>query len=176
MNKKLLTATIVVILVTTLQSGCARLLPAPAIESNEVPVTRLLFYSRALSMASPSGRLAMLASAKDTYAEDPAPEAAARLALAYGHPGYKGYAPENCRRYTQKALADENEYWGPAAIAFLHQFSALCADNDQVRDRLDETREKQQDVAQQLSQLQQALAQAKRKLQALTQIETKLSP
>lgn len=176
MNHKRIIIVVALVTMMLMLSGCAILRPTPSISVSELPVMRLLYYTRALQMASPSGRMAMLANARAAYAEHATAENVARLALAYGQPGYKGYAPENGWRYAQKALANDDKYWGPAAVAFLHQFSALCADNDEVRSQLDVARQNKHETMQQLTQLKKLLTQTQRKLQALTRIESKLNP
>lgn len=175
MKTRLLTTMLLTI--ALLQAGCVRQQPPVInVSASDSPVSRLLHYSRALLAAEPARRMAMLSSANSAYARQQTPETAARLALAYGQPGYKGYAPENGWRYAQKALHVEDDFWGPAATTFLQQFEQLCADNDAVRDRLDATQQKQQDIDAELAQLRKQLSAANAKLQALTRIESKLNP
>lgn len=186
MRTKVLVIAALLALAGILQTGCAPQQqivdgyriegPVPANDGSERPITRLLFYSRALIQASPTGRLALLESAKTAYAQNPSPATAARLALAYGQPNYKGYAPENGWRYANTALTSGNDYWRPAAVAYLRQFSALCADNDHVRGQLEAASQQTETTRQQLVQAWQALSRAQRKLHALTQIETQLKP
>lgn len=171
MRIKLLAMAVPPTLACVLLSGCSLLRPVSetADTMDLTPVTRLLFYSRALVRASPSGRLAILKAAQTAYANHPTAATAARLALAYGQPGQKGYAPENGWRYARKALALGKAHWGPAATAYLQQFAALCADNAQVRDQLERLRENNERIKRQL-------AKARQKLHALTRIELKLKP
>lgn len=189
------------VLAGILQTGCALQRPTvdgyriegpvpAANDGNERSVTRLLLYSRRLMQASPSGRLALLETAKSAYQRQPNPANAARLALAYGQPNYKGYAPENGWRYVQNALAADDGYWGPAAVAYLRQFAALCVDNDHVRAQLDKATKQIESTRQQLTRTRRALTRSRgalthtqreltrtqRKLHALTRIETQLKP
>src|SRR5699024_1904032 len=89
--------------------GCAQLQSVDTVSASDFPVTGLLYYSRALLMADATGRAALLDGAKQAYAEQPDAIATARLALAYGQPGYTGYAPENGWRYAHKALQAEDQ-------------------------------------------------------------------
>lgn len=152
-------------------SSCALRRPMPQTDTtaNIAPTTQLLFYSKALRLATPAQRQAMLASARERYARQPTAAAAARLALAYGQPGHQGYAPENCWRYAHKALLLDTAHWDPAATAYLKQIKTLCTDNAEVRDTLTALRKKYRHSHQQLTQ-------AREKLQALTQLETELAP
>lgn len=161
------TLAIMAIVTTSLLAGCTLL--QPRTDTTAVrPADQLLFYSRALLMAAPQGRLAMLETARDAYAHQPTAITTAHLALAYGQPGYDGYAPDKAADYAQQALAAGADYWGAAANAFLRHFAALTSANSKARTASDAT---QQDMAK----LRRALAQAKHKLEALTQIETELS-
>lgn len=129
---------------------------------------KLLRYSQALTSASPTERLDMLDEARAAYEQHESPQSVARLALAYGQPGHRGYAPANGERYAEKALAVGDGYWSKAATAYLQQFAMLCADNTEVRHVLDAEREHAQTLKQQL-------AQARKKLRAITEIETELN-
>src|SRR5699024_6550255 len=147
------------------------------------PAYRLLFYSRVLRQATPAQRMAMLGNARDHYARQPSALAAARLGLAYGQPGYKGYAPENGWRYTHKALVLGSDYWDAAATAFLRQFIALSADNAEVRKQLAQNQAQDKALRQQLQDLRlreralgRQLSHAQRKLHALSRVEGELKP
>src|SRR5690625_1220786 len=135
MRIKYLLAIPVIALSLPLLGGCA-VAQRNAESAAATPAYRLLFYSRALRQATPAQRMAMLGDARDHYARQPSALAAARLGLAYGQPGYKGYAPENGWRYTRKALAMDSDYWDTAATAFLRQFFTLSADNARIRKQL----------------------------------------
>jgi len=156
--------------------GCAQLQSVDTVSASDFPVTGLLYYSRALLMADATGRAALLDGAKQAYAEQPDAIATARLALAYGQPGYTGYAPENGWRYAHKALQAEDQAWGPAAKAFLQQFEQLCKDNHDIRKHLKKARKSQHHSTAQIADLRKQLAAANAKLQALTRIESKLNP
>lgn len=168
---------VVLTLIAASQSGCAvrhatpqpEATTPPAADAPPAPISMLLSYSHALLEASPSARLAMLKAAEDAYAQHQSAVTAARLALAYGQPGYTRYAPENAWRYARKALAIGAGHWGSAATTYLRQFAALSADNDAVRDRLQRAGTRKQ-------QLERQLTKARQKLRALTRIETKLNP
>lgn len=167
MHIKLIAATLI-ILACAAQSGCAILRPTTSSQPELSPAAKLLFYNRALLRASPSGRYTMLVTARNAFQEHSTAAKAARLALAYGQPGFKGYSPENGRQYAQKALTLNAELWGPAATAYLKQFAALCADNAHVRNQLDNAHEQNRHIKQQLSQTRQ-------KIQALTRLESELN-
>lgn len=173
----------VLVLCLALLSGCATCWPGADTAGGPTPAYKLLFYSRALIQATPTQRLAMLENARERYAKQPSAITAARLGLAYGQPGYKGYAPENGWRYSQKALAMDAAYWDPAATAFLRQIIALSVDNAEVRKQLAQAQEQTKTSTQQLADTRQRnhrlgrqLAQARHKLRALTRIETELQP
>lgn len=177
MSKKLL-VTIILLAAASLLGGCAQLQP-PALPSatGAFRVTGLLHYSQALLQADPASRLAILNGAKSAYSARQTPTTTAHLALAYGQPGYKGYAPENGWRYAHKALSiASDDFWGRQATTFLQQFAQLCADNDSVHDQLDTAQQYQQRLNIELTKLHQELAAANAKLQALTRIESKLKP
>lgn len=156
-----------------IQAGCAvqpEPDPAPTATIRPVqidPALELLHYTRALVAASPDKRLEMLAEARAAYERHQSPESIARLALAYGQPGHRGYAPENGARYARKALAAGEAYWSEEAAAYLRQFAILSADNVDVRHSL--TAERQQGDA-----LEAQLTRAQEKLRAITKIETRL--
>jgi len=179
--KYLLTISIIALCLPLL-GGCA--IAQHNTESTaSTPAYRLLFYSRALRQATPAQRMAMLGNARDHYARQPSALAAARLGLAYGQPGYKGYAPENGWRYTHKALTMDSDYWDPAAIAFLRQFFTLSADNANVRKLLAQNQDQAEALSQQLhamrlreQALNRQLSHAQQKLHALTRVESELKP
>lgn len=157
---------VLLIVIASLVSGCT--LMQPPTDTTVRPVDQLLFYSRALAEAAPSGRLAMLASARDAHAQNPTPATAARLALAYGQPGYKGYAPDHAARYAEQALAEGADYWGLAAAAFLRHVAALSAAQSKAHAT-------NGDMQQEVAELRQALTDAQRKLEALTRVESELN-
>lgn len=173
MNMKTPACAALSIIVASLLSACT-LMQRP-VDTSLSPATQLLFYSRALVRAPRQGRLAMLETAKNIYADAPTPANGARLALAYGQPDYKGYAPDQAAQHANKALAEGGDYWGAAASAFLAHFAALTADNSSTRKQLRQAQAHNDDLKQQLAALRQALADAQDKLNALTRIETELN-
>lgn len=178
MISKLLLPTVLLLAVAMLLGGCAQQQPpAPQPAMHDSPITGLLYYSRALLQADSSARMVMLGAAKNAYNVQQTPTTAAQLALAYGQPGYKGYAPENGWRYAHKALTlAPADFWGAQATTYLQQFAQLCTDNDTIRNQLDTAQQRQQQLDIELAQLRQQLATANAKLQALTHIESKLNP
>lgn len=166
-----ITTTTLLGLASVLISGCAMLHPAPTTNTHTelAPITKLLFYSRALLNASPAERMAMLTTAKDSYKTHTTAANAARLAMAYGLPGYKGYAPAKAQHYAQKALELGQTHWRAAATTYLKQFAALCADSANVRKKLANAREQRRKIKQQL-------AHARDKIHALTRLEAELKP
>lgn len=162
----------------SLASGCAlRHDTAPdPIAPTIPPLTQLLFYSKALQQASPVARVSMLNNARRRYEQHPSAANGARLALAYGQPRQKGYAPENCWRYAHQAVAAAPHHWGAAATAYLHQVQALCRDNDNIREQLHKLRKQLHALNKKARQQRQALARAQAKLQALTELGTRLTP
>src|SRR5699024_2781759 len=120
-------ALLLLVLTCVAYSGCTYmpLEPHTAVQRDMLQTEALLLYSQSLLQADSPRRMAMLNIARAAYERNPLPMNVARLALAYGQPGYKGYAPENGWRYADKALTHDNADWAPTAAAYLRQFAML---------------------------------------------------
>ncbi len=154
------------------QAGCVTLVePAPAVAAQPPRIDSalgLLVYTQALGTASPAERVRMLADARAAAKRNESPKNLARLALVYGQPGYTGYTPAYGERYAKEALTVGENYWSDNAAAYLKQYAALCADNDQVRQTLAAERER-------VDTLGDRLLGAHKKLRAITEIETEIN-
>ncbi|HLQ85746.1 MAG TPA: hypothetical protein VK110_06295 [Salinisphaeraceae bacterium] len=138
--------------------------PHTAVQRDMLQTEALLLYSQSLLQADSPRRMAMLNIARAAYERNPLPMNVARLALAYGQPGYKGYAPENGWRYADKALTHDNADWAPTAAAYLRQFAMLSKENSNVHQMLANERKQREALEEQL-------AEATRKLHSITLIE-----
>jgi len=159
-------ALLLLVLTCVAYSGCTYmpLEPHTAVQRDMLQTEALLLYSQSLLQADSPRRMAMLNIARAAYERNPLPMNVARLALAYGQPGYKGYAPENGWRYADKALTHDNADWAPTAAAYLRQFAMLSKENSNVHQMLANERKQREALEEQL-------AEATRKLHSITLIE-----
>lgn len=127
----------------------------------------LVGYAEHLATLAPDERDETLAEARSEWQHRQTPMTRARLGLARSQWGHDGYAPEAAREDLNAALSDESATWSATERAFLNlRLHQLKRQVTQRRERRDLVGDKRR--------LQRSLENAKRKLEAISEIEEDL--
>jgi len=186
-----------IVLLACALSGCATLAPtaptpAPPLPPPATPavadLSPYLDLLDEIAAADPQREAALLAQLKDQLAQAPGSRATLRHALALGAAGHAASDPVEARRLLQTLLAAPDDL-DPAerqlAAAMLREYDArvtlyaqLARQREEAEGRLAAANEAHwkamQSAAAETARLRRELAQAERKLQAITEMEREL--
>lgn len=143
------------------------------------------YADRLAQQAAADERTQALEQARQAFEQSATPMTHARLGLALGQPGFKGYAPNAARQHLKTALSAKTANWTPIERAFLslrlQQIQSHANQRAQWQSRLHAAQHKQEKLAREARHLRQRLENishrlqaALQKLQAITEIEQNL--
>lgn len=144
-------------------AGCSTL-HLPGLYNAE---NNLIEYARSLNGMNAEEREAALHEALQRWEQTRKPRDRARAGLARGQWGHDGYDPTAAAEDLRSALAADSAYWRRTEHSFLELRAAQLTHLAEREGELNSAREAN-------AQLQQALDEARRKLQAITDIERTL--
>lgn len=151
-----------IILVATL-AGCAALQPP----STDPAPPDLVAYAEQLAAANTDRREAALNAAREQWREQPGPVSIARLGLAEGQWGHPGADAAAAADHIEQALNDPAADWAPSVRGFLSVRAATLR-------HIASLEQAQHDARGERDELAEALDEARRKLDAITNIERDL--
>lgn len=154
------------ILLLLVLTGCQHL---PSITSNEnARGLALVLYAQQFAELTKNEREHQLNRTREAYQRHRTALTHACLGLALGQPHYPGYNADAARTHLQAALTDPTAHWSAGERAFL----SLRLDQIQRRQtQHTETQQALRALTLEKQQLQNQIEEAKRKLQAITEIE-----
>ncbi len=151
-----------IMLATTL-TGCAALQP----RTTDSAPPDLVTYAEQLAAANTDRREAALKSAREQWREQPGPVSVARLGLALGQWGHPGADAAAAADHIERALNDPAANWAPSVRGFLSVRAATLRHIAALERAQNEAQADREELAQ-------ALHEARRKLDAITNIERDL--
>ncbi|HET7312879.1 hypothetical protein [Salinisphaera sp.] len=174
-------------------AGCAHektAPPTPPMPAElSAPALTLLGYARRLARTTPEGREAAVRAARKQVRKTPGAISYAYLALALGSPHQRLYTPDGAARYAKLALETEPAPWDPDARQYLGDYARLYGELTQTREAAEnEDSHTERHIAElkkrlssedsyterRIAELEKRLFMARKKLNALSNIEDRL--
>lgn len=144
-------------------AGCAAMLP----RTEKTSPPDLLVYAEQLAAAAPERRQTAMETAREQWQARPGPVSAARLGLAKGQWGHPGADAAAAADLIEQALNDPAAEWAPSVRGFLSVRAATLR-------HIASLEQAQRDARAERDELAEALDEARRKLDAITNIERDL--
>lgn len=159
------------LILSGLLAGCAHAphrptSPAPVpVDAGDSQALNLLTYARRLAETTPAGRRQAVIAARRQMHRTPGAVTYAYLALALARPHQRLYTPDEAARYARLALAADDAHWSATARLYL-------SDTARLLEQATTPAGKSESVH--VAALEKALAAARAKLAALSNIEDQL--